>query len=146
MHFNLLTTLVKDSIQKRRAKPGLFSFWYNMLPKVLTICNMDQASEFCYSKDKKLAENFCMGTVFWGNSSCLHLKKCRKWSPISDFQQGYLKNYWVLENITGFLFSWHRGTIKVPKTILAPAPQAKTAWSTSSARKKKQFMWKCRMQ
>ena len=40
------------------------------------------------------------------------LIKCRKWSPISDFQQGYLKNYWVLENITGFLFSWHRGIIK----------------------------------
>jgi hypothetical protein len=76
---------------------------------------MDQASEFCYSKNKKLAENFFMGAVFWGNSNCLHLEKCRKWSPISDFQQGYLKNYWVLENITGFLFSWHRGLQKFRK-------------------------------
>ena len=25
------------------------------------------------------------------------IQKCWKWSPISNFQQGYLKNYWVLE-------------------------------------------------
>ena len=40
----LLTTLVTDSIQKRRGQPGLFTFRYKLLPKLLTDFNlyMDQ--------------------------------------------------------------------------------------------------------
>ena len=34
--FNLLTTLATDSIQKRRAQTGLFSFGLNLLLKLLT--------------------------------------------------------------------------------------------------------------
>ena len=35
-HFTLISNLVTDYIQKRRGEPCLFSFEYNLLPKLIT--------------------------------------------------------------------------------------------------------------
>ena len=43
--FTLISNLVTDYIQKRRREPSLFSFEYNLLPKLISkyYCFMDQA-------------------------------------------------------------------------------------------------------
>ena len=73
--YNLMPDLVTDYIQKRRGEPGLFSFEYNLLSKLISDLYhyMDQAivsdSVYCIKiictsySSKKIQSKLC--AVFW---------------------------------------------------------------------------------